>query len=71
MKNIAKGKQIKEVLSTETLNLPELESEAMKIIKDKPGLSRNAYMGLLMEKLKGKVSGREVSEVLAKLIKQK
>jgi hypothetical protein len=45
-----------------------LKSEAQKIIKQKPGLSQGAYMGLLMGKFKGQVSGKEVADVLKELI---
>ena len=44
------------------------EEEIMKLVKEKPGLSQNAYMGLVMQKLKG-VSGKEVMEILKKLVK--
>jgi len=46
-----------------------LEEEILKIIKDKPGLSINAYMGLVMKKFKGKVNGKEVAEIIKKLVK--
>jgi len=46
----------------------DLMSEAEKIIKEKPNLSQGAYMGLLMGKFKGLVSGKEVADVLKKLI---
>ena len=46
----------------------DLKSEAEKLIKEKPNLSHGAYMGLLMNKFKGQVSGKEVSDVLKELI---
>ena len=38
--------------------------------KEKPGLSKNAYMGLVMMRFKGKVNGQEVMEIIKKLIRE-
>ncbi|MCD4771601.1 Glu-tRNA(Gln) amidotransferase subunit GatE [archaeon] len=46
----------------------DLKSEAQKIIKQKPNLSQGAYMGLLMQKFKGQVSGKDVSDTLKELL---
>ena len=46
----------------------DLKGEAEKLLKEKPGLTQGAYMGLLMNKFKGQVSGKEVSEVLGELM---
>lgn len=46
----------------------DLKSEAEKIVKEKPGLTEGAYMGLIMGKFRGKVSGKDVSDVLKKII---
>ena len=47
----------------------ELEEKISKIIKEKPGLSVNAYMGLVMKQLRGKISGKEVSGIIRKHLK--
>ena len=65
MQKIARGKSLKE--ASEKANI-DLKSEAEKIIKGKPDLSQGAYMGLLMGKFKGQVSGKEVSDVLGELL---
>ena len=67
MKLVVEGKNVKEVVEREKIE--NLEEEILKIIKDKPGLSINAYMGLIMAKFKGKVNGKEVMEILEKLLK--
>ena len=41
----------------------------MEIIKKKPGLSQNAYMGLVMKEFKGKVDGKVVREIIHKHLK--
>ena len=61
------GKKIEEALKVE--KMLNLDDEILKIVKSKPGLSVNAYMGLVMQKFRGKVNGKEVMEILQRLIK--
>ena len=65
LENIAKGKGIE----FEKVDESELEEKISKIIKEKPGLSMNAYMGLVMKQFRGKISGKEVSEIIKKYVK--
>jgi len=65
MKNIAFGKTLDEALEKSDI---DLDSEVRKIIQEKPGLSTGAYMGLVRGKFKGQVNGKEVSEVLKKIL---
>ena len=44
-------------------------SRIHKIIREKPGLSENAYMGLVMREFKGKISGKEAIEIIKKYVK--
>ena len=41
----------------------------MKMIKEKPGLSEKAYMGLVMKEFGGKVSGKDAIEIIKKYLK--
>jgi len=66
MKQIAEGKEVKQALKREKIE--NLEEEILRIIKEKPGLSKNAYMGIVMGKFKGKVSGKEIMEIIEKLV---
>ncbi|MFZ5955235.1 MAG: Glu-tRNA(Gln) amidotransferase subunit GatE [Nanoarchaeota archaeon] len=66
MQEIAVGKPLAQALQRERINISE---EIDKLIKEKPGLSPNAYMGLLMAKFKGKVSGKEIMEEINKRTK--
>ena len=61
------GKNITELLKKEKIE--NIDEEVLKIIKEKPGLSENAYMGLVMQKFKGKISGKEASEIIKRLMK--
>ncbi|MCK9595673.1 Glu-tRNA(Gln) amidotransferase subunit GatE [Candidatus Pacearchaeota archaeon] len=45
-----------------------IEEQIMKLIKSKPGLSENAYMGLVMKEMKGKISGGEVMGIIRKVV---
>jgi len=65
MQKISQGMTLKE--ATEKSDI-DLKSEAQKIIKQKPGLSQGAYMGLLMAKFKGQLSGKEIADILKELL---
>ena len=66
---ISEGKSLDEILKIEKANLNEIEEEILRIIKSKPGLSNQAYMGLIMEKFRGKINGKDAIEIVKKHIK--
>jgi len=66
LEKIVQGKTLEEAMEKEEVDLDE---EVKLIMKTKPDLSKNAYMGLLMQKFKGKVSGNEVMGALKKYFK--
>ncbi len=53
-------------LSKTKIDIKKIEEEIKKIIKEKPGLSLNAVMGILMNKYKGKVQGSKLIELIKK-----
>ena len=67
--NLIHGKTLEESLKIEKLDNSKVEEFVLKIIKEKPGLNPNAYMGLVMKEFKGAVSGKEVMEIIGRLIK--
>jgi len=70
MKDAAEGKKLEQAVLKEETNLEKLEEEIMNLIKkEKTGLSESAYMGLLMAKYRGKVSGKELIELIRKYMK--
>ncbi|MEX0920748.1 MAG: Glu-tRNA(Gln) amidotransferase subunit GatE [Candidatus Pacearchaeota archaeon] len=69
MKKIVKGKSHKEAVEVESLESQYLEEKILKILKDKPGLSRKAYMGLIMKEFRGKVEGKKAMEIIKKYVK--
>ncbi len=65
LEKIVKGEEAEE----EKLEISEIEEKIIKLIKEKPGLSEKAYMGLIMKEFAGKISGREISEIISKYLK--
>ena len=64
----ASGEKVK-ISEFERVSEEQLENEIKQIIKEKPGLSVSAYMGLAMAKYRGKVDGKKVMEVVKKIVK--
>lgn len=71
MIDVIKGQNINKLIEqASSFSSPEyFESYIQEIIKSKPGLSLNAYMGLVMVKFRGKVDASKVMEVLRKYTK--
>ncbi len=58
-------------LSKASFDIKKIENEIKKIIKEKPELSVNAIMGLLMAKYKGKIDGKKLIELINKNLSTK
>jgi len=69
LERIVKGKSHKEAVVFEKEDIGNVEEKVMKLIKSKPGLSSNAYMGLVMKEFRGKIDGREAMEIIRKFVK--
>jgi Glu-tRNA(Gln) amidotransferase subunit E-like FAD-binding protein len=67
LEKILLGTSVSEALKKEKVS--NLEEDILKLIKEKPGLSINAYMGLAMAKFKGRVSGKEIMDILKRIVK--
>lgn len=68
MEKIAKGEKFEDAIKIEKVSHDELEEEISKIVKEKPGLRPNAYMGLVMQKFKGKLDAKKAMEIIEKFI---
>lgn len=66
---IVNGKSFEEAIKVEKKDVGEIEERILKIIKEKPELSANAYMGLVMKEFKGKISGKEAMEIIKRLMR--
>ncbi len=69
LEKIVSGVDFKEAMKLEKKDLADVEEKVMKIVKDKPGLSPNAYMGLVMKELRGSISGEEAMGIIRKFVK--
>jgi len=69
LEKIVQGQSVKDALFVEKKDLNLVEEEVVKIIKSKPGLNANAYMGLVMAAMKGKVDGKTAMELIQKHLK--
>jgi len=67
MEKIVSGESFEQAMKFEKTS-DSVEERIHHIIKEKPGLSENAYMGLVMKEVKG-VSGKEVAEIIRKYLK--
>jgi len=69
LEKIVSGVSHEDAVKIEKVDVSDLEEKIMNLIKNKPGLSANAYMGLVMKEFKGKVDGKKVMEIIGKYSK--
>jgi Glu-tRNA(Gln) amidotransferase subunit E-like FAD-binding protein len=69
LETMVEGKPPEKIFKFKKEDAHLIEEKIRKIIKEKPGLSEKAYMGLVMKEFKGKIEGREASEIIKKYIK--
>ena len=67
--SVAEGKKFEDAIKIEKADLGDVEEKVMKIIKEKPGLNANAYMGLVMKEFKGKIDGKIAMGLINKFLK--
>jgi Glu-tRNA(Gln) amidotransferase subunit E-like FAD-binding protein len=70
MEKLVSGTDLESALKVEKVSHDSLEEEIAKIVKEKPGLRPNAYMGLVMAKFKGKLDAKKAMEILQKIVKE-
>ena len=68
LKKLVEGIKFNNAIKIEKIDENKLEEEIRKIIKDKPGLRENAYMGLVIGKYKGKIDARKAIEIIKKIL---
>lgn len=66
---IVEGKSVEEALKVERVDENKLEEEIAKIVREKPGMRANAYMGLVIAKLGANVDKRKAMEILNRIVK--
>ncbi len=66
---LMEGLSLIEILEQKEAISDDIEEKIINLIKSKPGLSANAYMGLVMKELHGKVDGKTAMEIIGKYVK--
>ncbi len=68
MLRILQGMKFNEAIRFEKIDEDKIEHFARKVIKEKPGLRENAYMGLVMKEFAGKVDARRAAEIVRRAL---
>lgn len=68
LERLADGKSFEEAIKFERTDVGDVEERILKIIKEKPGLSEKAYMGLVMKEFRGKIDGRTAMGIIGRLV---
>lgn len=68
MTRISKGTKPEDAVLFKKEDSEKIEEKIMKLIKEKPGLSEKAYMGIIMGEFKGKISGKEAIDLIKKYL---
>jgi Glu-tRNA(Gln) amidotransferase subunit E-like FAD-binding protein len=69
LEKIVSGVEIENALKVEKADINEIEEKIHNLIKSKPGLNPNAYMGLVMKEFKGRINGKEAIDIIMKFVK--
>jgi len=69
LEKVVSGIPVKEAIKLDKKDLNDVEEKIMKVVKDKPGLNPNAYMGLVMKEFKGMISGNDAMDIIKKHLK--
>ncbi len=67
---ILDGVDLKDALKVEKIDDNEIEKEIREIVKSKPGMRANAYMGMLMARFKGKLDAKKAMELIERVLSQ-
>ena len=70
LESVASGEPIEKALKVERVSDDHMEEEISKLIKEKPGMRENAYMGMVMAKFKGKLDARKAMELIKRVIEK-
>ena len=70
LEKIVTGIEFSEAVKFEEHDSDKLEEKIINLIKEKPGLSGNAYMGLLMKEFKGRIDAKTLMEIISKHLKK-
>ncbi|MEK6914973.1 MAG: hypothetical protein AABW89_00330 [Nanoarchaeota archaeon] len=66
---VISGIGIGEALIFDKVSDDDIEKEIRDLIKEKPGMRANAYMGMLMAKFKGKLDAKKAMELIERVLR--
>jgi len=66
---LMEGESFEDAVRVEKVDDDFLEREIRKIVRAKPGLRPNAYMGIVMTELRGKIDAKRAMEILKRIVK--
>ncbi len=69
MSDVAFGIEVEKAIIIERASEDELEEKILGIIKEKPGLRVNAYMGMIIQKLGAGIDKKKTMEILERILK--
>lgn len=68
MGRLVEGVSFEKAIVVEKVDDSKLEHEIRQLVKEKPGMRANAYMGMLMAKHKGNVDAKKAMELIEKIV---
>jgi len=68
LERLLDGLSFEEAVTIEKLDDNLVEEQIRALIKSKPGMRPNAYMGLVMKEMKGKLDAKRAMEIIEKLV---
>jgi len=68
LEKIVDGKKLEDTIRVEKTDYPKIDEKIIHLMKEKPGLSEQAYMGLIMKEFKGIIDGKEAIERIRKYL---
>ena len=69
LERLVEGIDFFEAVKFDSIDLNRVEEFVVKLVKSKPGLRSNAYMGLVMKEFGGKVSGEDAMKIIGRHVK--
>ena len=66
MDRIVQGIAFADALKFEEHDSGKIEEKIIHLMKEKPGLSENAYMGLMMKEFKGRIDAKSLMDIIKK-----
>ncbi len=60
--------KLEDAIKIEKISDDDIEKEIREIVKSRPGMKVNAYMGMIMARFKGKIDARKAMEIINRIL---